>query len=438
MGQSRLHLEFEATNRCNIRCIHCPHEAISRPSGRLDWPTFEAVIRNVREHLAGERFSLSFSGMGEPLLNPLIYRFIQHVRDDAYTAFSTNALLLDESAVERLIDAGLDRLYVSFPADDPAVHSAMMGGASYGKSARNLRCALEKSAGKRLEICANLVVTRRNGDQVTSTRRFLHREGVDSVTVSLVHNRGGNLRDTSVCDVPPMPAGDWPCDVLAHTLFLDWRGHALICDHDLKGEYGYGDLVHEPLADVLRRREEMLAHHRSFPICRKCNDVLRIGNEPLLASGHGGSFRDWVLGLYDDSASNPELYKEPMRWIYAIARREGREEQLFRTLLGVEHQSHMDAQRILTETRRERDRLQALANQRGRALVIAGSDSARLGRKLREKDRELVSARVDRDRIQALLEARDRELAELHRKYREVRRSRWWRVGNAIAHDWWR
>jgi hypothetical protein len=63
--------EIEATNHCNTRFLHCPHEAITRPKGRMTWETFSIIAGKIRAHTKGERFALSFSGMGEPLLNPV-------------------------------------------------------------------------------------------------------------------------------------------------------------------------------------------------------------------------------------------------------------------------------------------------------------------------------------------------------------------------------
>lgn len=43
MPELSLHIEIEATNLCNTRCLHCPHEAISRPSGRMAWEVFQRL-----------------------------------------------------------------------------------------------------------------------------------------------------------------------------------------------------------------------------------------------------------------------------------------------------------------------------------------------------------------------------------------------------------
>lgn len=116
--------------------------------------------------------------------------------------------------------------------------------------------------------------------------------------VSLCHNRGGHLHDPAVCDTPPLDPEPTGCDVMEHTLFVDWQGKAHTCDHDLDSEQLLGDLLHEPLATILERRRQLLAAGLTFKMCRECNDVMRHGPAPLLARGRGGNFRDWVYHLH--------------------------------------------------------------------------------------------------------------------------------------------
>ncbi len=327
------HTEIEATNHCNIRCLHCPHEAISRPRGQMQWQTYETIVRKIRAYVRGERFSLSFSGMGEPLLNPLIYRFIKYVSADAVTSFASNGAALTEQNIRKLIDAGLDVIYLSFNGDEPDVYFKMMGGLSFDRVLGNLRNAVQLSKGSRLKIKANVSITKANQDRISHIGKMLEEEGVTPITYSLCHSRGGNLHDPSVCDTPPMPAESWSCDVMKNTLFLDWRGKAFICDHDIHGEHTLGDLMTDSLESVLERRQKLLDEGLSFRICKECNDIMRIGHSPVLASGAGGIFRDWIYDLYketDDPLSNATV---AFKWIYKIYEKENRLDRLVNRLL---------------------------------------------------------------------------------------------------------
>jgi sulfatase maturation enzyme AslB (radical SAM superfamily) len=330
------HAEIEATNHCNIRCLHCPHEAISRPRGQMEWETYETIVRKIRTYVNGEKFSLSFSGMGEPLLNPLIYRFIGHVSRYAITSFASNGSALTEQNILKLIEAGLDEVYLSFNGDEPDVYFKMMGGLSYDRVLRNLRKAIELSNGSRLKIKANVSVTKANQDRVSRIGKMLEDAGVVKVIYSLCHSRGGNLRDPSVCDTPPMQVEPRGCDVMKNTLFLDWRGQAFICDHDLHGDHTLGDLMTDSLETILERRKKLLDEGLSFQICRECNDIMRIGDSPILKSGAGGIFRDWIYDLYKETDDPLSHATAEFKWIYRIYEKEKRLDRLVNRLLEVE------------------------------------------------------------------------------------------------------
>lgn len=340
----------------------------------MEWETYDTIVQKIRNYTRGEKFAISFSGMGEPLLNPSIYRFIKHVSPYAITSFASNGSALTESNVLKLIDAGLDLIYFSFNGDEPEVFSKMMGGLSYESTLAKLRKSVRLSKGSRLKIQANVSITKANQDRISRIGKMLEEEGVGPVTYSLCHNRGGNLRDESVCDTPPMPVERWTCDVMKNTLFIDWRGKAFICDHDIHGEYGLGDLIAEPLEAIVERRQKLLDEGLSFKICRECNDIMRIGDSPILESGAGGIFRDWIYDLYKETDDALSEANEPFKWIYKIYEKENRVDRLVNRLLRIEKPLQAElaefkavrrskAWRILMTARQIRDRFTRLTPQ---------------------------------------------------------------------------
>jgi hypothetical protein len=397
------HAEIEATSRCTTRCLHCPHEALGRPAGRMSWECYVAVVEQIRAHVRGERFSLSFSGMGEATLNPLIFDFIRHVSADAKTSFATSGAALTEGNIGRLIDAGLDTIYVSFNGDEPEVFARMSGGLSFTKTLADLRRAIARTRGTRLSIAANVSITKANRDRVTRLKHLLETEGVPTISFSLCHSRGGNLQDTSVCDTPPMGVERWACDVMQNTLFVDWRGRAHICDHDLHDEYELGDLTTESLAVVLTRRQRIIDDGCALEICRQCNDVMKIGGTFPLESHAGGIFRDWIYYLYQDLPDPLSEANEPMKWIFRIYEKEGRTDRFANRLLRLER----EAQRELAAKRTE------VADLTGECDLL----------------------RVECASLQRMLDERDRDFAHLHAEYVAIRNSLTWRLVRMLAND---
>jgi len=390
----------------------------------MSWETYIRIIDQVRGHTRGERFSISYSGMGEPLLNPLLFRFVRHVADQAVTSFASNGAALTENNVRKLIDSGLDTIYLSFNGDDAESFSRMMGGLSYDQVLGNVRRAVALAEGTRLKLRANVSITKANQDRVSRIKAQLEHERIEPVTFSLCHSRGGNLRDPTVCDTPPMQVDHWACDVMKNTLFVDWQGRARICDHDLHGEYELGDLMTEPLAVILERRQKLLEDSSGLKICRQCNDVMRVGGTFPLASRAGGVFRDWLYYLYQDLADPLSEANEPMKWIFQIYQKEGRADRFVNRLLAIEK----SVQAELSQERNDRavaaGRTEGLARER---------DAVVRELQLLQSDRQALAE--TKDRLQATLDERDRQFAALHADYVAIRRSWTWRLGQMVQRD---
>jgi radical SAM protein with 4Fe4S-binding SPASM domain len=386
----------------------------------MTWETYTVIVDKIRAYVKGEPYSLSYSGMGEPMLNPLIYRFVKHVSGEATTAFSSNGAVLTESNVLKLIDSGLDTVYVSFNGDEKEVYEKMMGGLPYEKILGNVRRAVELARGTRLKIRANVSITKETRDRVSRMDEFLQKEEMGPVSFSLCHDRGGNLNDKAVCDTPALGVENWPCDVMRNTLTVDWQGKVHICEHDLHGEYQLGDLMTEPLEVVLERRERLLEDSRALEICRGCNDVMRAGGTPPLDSKAGGLMRDWVYYLFKDMEDPTSEMNEAMKWIFRIYQKEGRADRFANRMVELEKA----AQEEIKRERREKEA--ALA-------AIESETACRVGI---EGDRDAI--RREKEGIQRLLDERDRQFAALHADLVAMRSDKLWRFANMLRSDFGR
>jgi radical SAM protein with 4Fe4S-binding SPASM domain len=415
------HAEVEATSLCNTRCLHCPHEAISRPGGKMTWETYTVIVDKIRAYVKGEPYSLSYSGMGEPMLNPLIYKFVKHVSGEATTAFSSNGAVLTESNVLKLIDAGLDTIYLSFNGDEPEIYTKMMGGLNYDKILGNVRRAVELARGTRLKVRANVSITKANQDRVSRMDEFLQKEEMGPVSFSLCHDRGGNLNDTAVCDTPALGVENWPCDVMKNTLTVDWQGKVHICEHDLHGEYQLGDLMTEPLEVVLERREKLLADSTALEICKGCNDVMRAGGTPPLDSKAGGLMRDWIYYLHKDIEDPLSEMNEAMKWIFKIYQKENRADRFANRMVEFEK----TAQKELA-----RERVDGAARVAALEHALASESAGRISV---EGDRDAI--RREKEGIQRMLDERDRQFAALHAEMVAMRKDRVWRFASMLRRD---
>lgn len=139
---------FEVTNRCNSLCASCPltydHFLRFEPKHHLSWAQFHTVVDQLP---SVERAVLH--GIGEPLLNPELPRFIAHLKGrGAYVLFNTNALLLDEARGDALVEAGLDELRVSLDAVTPELYHELRGINKLPQILANLRAFMARHGGR--------------------------------------------------------------------------------------------------------------------------------------------------------------------------------------------------------------------------------------------------------------------------------------------------
>jgi sulfatase maturation enzyme AslB (radical SAM superfamily) len=304
-------IEIEATNLCNTVCLHCPHCSISRPMGKMTWEVYQAVMDQVKTQ--SNKILVSFTGMGEPLLNPLIYRFIEYAAP-LRTTITTNASALTPDNVERLLQAGLKQVMISFNGHEAVLYETMMGGLSFERIMENIHRTVEMCAGSELAVWANVSVTRQTRGYLRQIRDLLRQAGIPNVIFAQCHNRGGFLKGDLVCDTPPAPAFA-RCDVFSGNLFVTWNGDVLACCHDLAGEAVFGNLGVDKLDAVLRRRRQEGVRGLNYAICKNCNDLYRLVRD---STPDRRTLSEWIYSLYSDHTPPLPVNSRLSEWLYTL------------------------------------------------------------------------------------------------------------------------
>lgn len=103
--------QIEISNYCNLSCSYCPHKDQNRHKGYMSFDTFKKSLELVKKCEQKEIFLHNF---GEPLMNPQIYDFIKYAVDNGFIPdFFSNGILLNETSIKRLNEAGLRRIGIS-------------------------------------------------------------------------------------------------------------------------------------------------------------------------------------------------------------------------------------------------------------------------------------------------------------------------------------
>jgi len=154
----------EPTNRCNLKCITCIRNSWNEPFGDMEWSAYRALIDGLAAF--PEAKTISFAGLGEPLLHAELSEMIQLAHERGLrTEITSNAILLTPTMAHRLIDAGLDQFAVSIDGASNDVYENIRPGSSLEQITTNVAHLYRLSAAKAIapiRIGIVFVAMRRN------------------------------------------------------------------------------------------------------------------------------------------------------------------------------------------------------------------------------------------------------------------------------------
>jgi MoaA/NifB/PqqE/SkfB family radical SAM enzyme len=129
---------IEPTNRCNLNCVTCIRNSWDEPLGEMSSAVFSRIVESLKTLPAPP--SVLLGGLGEPLSHPCIVDAVRELKSlGSFVELITNGTLLSKDLSKRLIDAGLDMLWVSLDGATPESYTDVRLGAALPAVIQNLR-----------------------------------------------------------------------------------------------------------------------------------------------------------------------------------------------------------------------------------------------------------------------------------------------------------
>jgi PqqA peptide cyclase len=184
-----LALLAELTHRCPLQCPYCSNPlALARAGEEMET---EIWLRVLREAEALGCLQVHFSG-GEPSARRDLEALVQQAaRLCLYTNLITSGVLLDESRLARLAEAGLEHVQLSFQDSAAANADRIAGFAGHGKKIEI--AAKIRAAG--LPLTTNFVVHRQNLANLESMIALGAELGAERIEIAHVQYYGWALRN---------------------------------------------------------------------------------------------------------------------------------------------------------------------------------------------------------------------------------------------------
>ncbi len=173
---------------CNQSCVHC-YAAGQELSDEEELSTedWKKIIDKLREICVPQ---ITFTG-GEPTMRDDLIELIDHSRWFV-TRLNTNGIKLTKDYCEKLKDASLDSLQITFYSADEDVHNKLVGAGRFKDTVAGIENAVE--AGLNLSI--NTPLCTLNKDYV-KTLKYLKEKGVIYVTCSGLITTGNATLESS-------------------------------------------------------------------------------------------------------------------------------------------------------------------------------------------------------------------------------------------------
>ncbi|MGO8671763.1 MAG: pyrroloquinoline quinone biosynthesis protein PqqE [Capsulimonadaceae bacterium] len=184
-----LGLLAEMTYRCPLHCPYCSNPTRYSP-GRVELSTVE-WRRVLAEAIDLGVLHVMFSG-GEPLLRPDLPELVAAARSEGvYTNLITSAVGFTRERAERLKEAGLDSIQISFQADVAELADEIAGTRAHERKREAALLAREVD----LPITVNVVVHRRNVDRLGAMIALAEEVGAERLELANVQFYGWAFRN---------------------------------------------------------------------------------------------------------------------------------------------------------------------------------------------------------------------------------------------------
>jgi len=261
-------VRIETTNACNAKCVICPHRAMQRPVCHMDDALYEKIIDECSKYNCG---NVHLHNFGEPLLDKNLAKRVRYAKQKGIkrVAIFSNGSLLTADKANELVDAGLDRIKVSFDGATQEEFERIRPPLKFDIIIENIKelVRIRNLKKSQLKIKVACCSTSDKSETIRSLENC-----VDGFSFGKIHN----WTDTGM-DHAEKSAIRKPCSRVWRTFTVLSSGKAALCCLDYEGQVILGDLntasISEIWNDESYRKIRLLhktAQQDQIVICKSC------------------------------------------------------------------------------------------------------------------------------------------------------------------------
>lgn len=286
-----LNIAIEPGNYCNLNCIMCAHDQLTRKKGSMSVKLYKKIIDEIAIENPYTRIWLDY--YGEPLIHKFkLFYFIDYAKKRGLKniCLNTNATLLNEEMSEMLLDSGINFISIDCDGFSAEVYERIRVKAKRNEVYKNIEYFLKRRNEYQRDpsklsdlpvVEVKIMEMNENKDEVQKVMDYWRERGAWTTKRRLI-SWAGNVDDISF----EASEQRQPCGHAIGIMAITWDGKAVNCVMDVDAKYVCGDINVESIKDVWHLRninlvQKHLRHDwNSLPeICKSCNDWKIIGEE---------------------------------------------------------------------------------------------------------------------------------------------------------------
>lgn len=275
----RLHIQ--TISYCNAHCLFCAYPRIidKVSHGIMEDAVYKKIIDEAALYQP-KRISLLL--MNEPLLDKKLPERIayakQHLGDQTEITITSNGSLLTQKIIDRLIDAGLDRIKISIQGLTRDTYEEIMG-LNYHRTFEGIDRlieTIERRNRKKPKVVLSMVSVGQNEDEIRKYKRYWRRRGIKATTVAY-ENKGGNVEE----NIELHPFGleqRKQCYRFNRCAYFIYNGDAILCCSDWTRSVVLGNIKSNTIRELFHCKQlnSIREHFRTGnysalpPVCQNC------------------------------------------------------------------------------------------------------------------------------------------------------------------------
>jgi sulfatase maturation enzyme AslB (radical SAM superfamily) len=272
---------IENINQCNARCIMCGIDFDNKNTARLSTQLFAKIVHEISQHSDHVEKVMVYLD-GEPLLDKTLPTRIKLLKDNGVKLvnIATNATLLNTKLATKLIEAGLDEVYITMDSLKKDVYEKIRVGLKFETVKKNILnfIKIRNKMNPKLTIRIQMVQQKLNWDEGEEFKHFWLSHlnlKTDQIVVQKAHNWGSLVDVAGYNDKDEV--NKIPCIALWGTFVVHVDGVVPLCCMDTNSLHPIGDLNSQTIKEVWQgkllasyRQKHLNLQRSNVDICDGC------------------------------------------------------------------------------------------------------------------------------------------------------------------------